>query len=389
MRVLITIPTAGSDGNDRLSGIFRYLGEHKPWEIRLPSSHLEFTARELSAMLKEGLDGVITSAKFDARIARMLTRAGIPVVAMHDSYMHRREAGANFRFVITDHVAIGRLAARHFLSLGRFACYGYVYDTERNRWGRARALGFLRGLSGFALDVRTFTPTANSLRIIGRKRFVKWISGLPRPLALFVTSDRLASQVVGFCNELGLGVPRDVAVLGVDNDRTFSASANIQLSTIEPDFPSAGYAAADMLDRLMAGETGIPRVRLFPPRRLIERDSTRPRPPSVSLVENAFAFIDANAAGSLSVEDVARHLRVSRQLLDLRFRELDRGTVAAAIRERRLAEVKRLLSTTDYTIRRIGVLCGFSNEFALKATFRRVCGETMSSFRLRTHRPSA
>ena len=380
MRVLITIPTAGSDGNDRLAGVFRYLGERGPWDLRLPSSHLPLTAEQLRGMLEEGLDGVITSARFDAASARLLTKERLPVVALHDSFMHRREVGANFHFALTDHVEIGRLAARHFLSLGRFATYAYVYDTERNRWGLARARGYERTLAGQGLVPKTFTPAANPLRIIDRLRFQRWIGRLPRPIALFVANDRLAAQAIGFCRELGLSVPADVAVLGVDNDRTFAAPAGIRLSTIEPDFPAAGFAAAEMLDRLMRHKGPVPRIRLFKPRRLIERDSTRPLPPSVRLVESALALIKSTT-GPLTVEDVARRLHVSRPLLDLRFRELGRGTVAAAIRARRLEEVKRLLSTTDDTIRRIGALCGFKNELALKNLFRKAVGQTMTSYR--------
>lgn len=381
MRVLMTIPTTGTDGNDRLAGVFRYLAEHGPWELRMPSTHLAFSADELSAMLAEGLDGVLTSARFDAASARLLTKARIPVVVLHDSYMHRREVGPNFRFALSDHVEIGRMAARHFLSLGQFAGYACLLDTERNRWGRARSLGFSRvlGRAGFAASV--YTPAANPFRIIDRARFLKWIRRQPRPLALFATNDRLAAQAVAYCREEGLSVPKDVAVLGVDGDRTFSAVANLALSTIEPDFPSAGYAAAEMLDRLMSGDPHVPRVRLFKPRRLIERDTTRPLPPAVRLVENALALIDANGAAPLTVEAVAQRLHVSRPLLDLRFRELGRGTVAAAIRRRRLDEVKRLLATTDYTIRRIGALCDFDSEFALKNLFRRTFGQSMSDYR--------
>lgn len=386
VRVLITIPTAGVDGNDRLSGIFRYLGENDSWDLRLPSSHLALTEEQLKAMLAEGLDGVLTSARFDPVFARLLTKAKIPVVALHDSYLHRREVGENFHFVLTDHVAVGRLAARHFLALGRFASYAYVYDTERNRWGRGRAYGFVRTLAQRGLSPKTFTPAVSPLRIIDRERFQKWIARLPRPIALFAANDRLASQAIGFCREMNLGVPADVAVLGVDNDRTFSAPAGIRLSTIVPDFPAAGFAAAEMLDQLMRRTGTVPRLRLFGPQRLIERDSTRPLPPSVRLVESALALIDSSD-GALSVEDVARRLHVSRSLLDLRFRELGRGTVAAAIRAHRVAEVKRLLATTDDTIRKIGARCGFANEFALKNLFRKSVGLTMSDYRRQSAKP--
>ena len=381
MRVLITIPTSGADGNGRLAGIFRYLGEGHPWELRLPSSHQEFTATRLARFLDDDIDGVITSAPFEPKAARLLTRAGIPVLALHDSYRHHCEVGGNFHFVLSDHVAIGRLAARHFLSLGHFASYGYVADTERNRWGKARAIGFERELKTHRIVPHVFTPSLNHNRTLSARPFARWLNALPRPLALFAANDRIAAQVAGVCQGLSLAVPNDVGILGVDNDETVSAAAGIRLSTIEPDFESAGYAAARTLDQLMAGRSRVAKAQLFPPRRLIERDSTRALSPSVRLVEDALAFIDAHASTDIKVTDVADHLKVSRPLLDLRFRQLKRGTVAGAIRRRRLQEVRRLLLETDYTIRQIGGICRFGNELSLKNLFRREFGISMSQYR--------
>ena len=156
------------------------------------------------------------------------------------------------------------------------------------------------------------------------------------------------------------------------------------LSRVEDVFLREETLAAEVeiaIDRPMKTTEFADELNALKDRELIERDTTRPLPPAVRLVENALALIDANGAAPLSVEDVARRLHVSRPLLDLRFRELGRGTVAAAVRRRRLDEVKRLLATTDYTIRRIGSLCDFENEFALKNLFRRTFGQSMSDYR--------
>lgn len=379
-RVLMAIPSSGSDGKDRLIGIFRYLSEGRFWDVILPSSHLEFTAKQLGEIISGGIDGAIISAHFDAAMAKILSKAGIPTVLMHDSWIHRSESGENFRFAITNHVQVGRIAARHFLSLGRFAAYAFLGDTERNRWGLARRKGYELALAAHGKTCSVFTPTSSPLRLLSRERFCKWMSSRPKPLALFAASDRMAVQAITFCHGLGLRIPDDVAVLGVDNDETLVLSCEPRLSSIAPDFPSAGYAAAKMLDDMMSG-LRVAKVRLFGVRELVERASTSFLPPSVKLVEDALAFIASCDLKDLSPESVARHLRASRPLLDLRFRELKRGTVASAIRTRRLDEVTRLLRETDFTIRRIGAICGFANERSLKNIFRHAFGIPMTDYR--------
>ena len=99
------------------------------------------------------------------------------------------------------------------------------------------------------------------------------------------------------------------------------------------------------------------------------------------MIQRALAFIERNAARKVTVPDVARHLKVSRSLLDLRFRELQRETVHDAIVRIRLEEVRRRLRATDDTIDRVSSDCGLGSPNTLKALFRRRFGQTMSEWR--------
>lgn len=381
--VLLSIPSSGADGMDRLTGIFRYLGEGRSWNVILPSTHLQLTAESLKQILSSGLDGAIIASRYDAEIARLLARAAIPTILMHDSWMHRSHVGPSFRFALTDHIAVGRLAARHFLSLGRFAAYGFIGDTERNRWREGRRIGFLRQLKQRGLTARVFTPPPSSLRLLDRKRFCLWLKAQRIPLALFAASDRIAVQAIGYCRTLGLNVPKDVAVLGVDNDATLISSCTPRLSSILPNFTEAGYAAAHMLETILSGRK-TPQTMLFAPIKLIERASTAPTSPGAKLVEDARAYIAAHATEGLTPEALSTALHVSRALLDLRFRESRQESIAKVIKKRQLEEVSRLLRTTDYPARKIGRLCGFENERSLKNIFKRAFGTTMTAYRSRT-----
>ncbi len=47
---------------------------------------------------------------------------------------------------------------------------------------------------------------------------IRWLSALPRPVALMTTNDEIGWKMVHLCQEAGLKVPDDCAVVGVDND---------------------------------------------------------------------------------------------------------------------------------------------------------------------------
>jgi len=380
--VLVAIPSSGADGKNRLAGIFRYLSEGRFWNITLPSTHVELTVDFIRKSISEGLDGAIVSTRYDAEIAQALARDRIPTILMHDSWMHRPHVGPNFHFALTNHVAVGRLAARHFLSLGRFATYGFVGDTERNRWGRARRIGFKRELRRHSFSVVNFTSAYSPLCLLDRNRFSAWLKSKETPFALFAANDRIAVQAIACCRELDISVPRDVAVLGVDNDETLIGACEPRLSSIVPNFAAAGYEAARKLEDILSGKH-VSRVTLFDPLKLVERASTAPLSPSVKLIEDACDYIAAHATEGLTPSQVAARLHVSRPLLDLRFRERGQGTVSQAIRTRQLAEVTRLLRETSLSARQIGRLCGFANERSLKNIFKRAFNTTMLAYRNR------
>ena len=116
-------------------------------------------------------------------------------------------------------------------------------------------------------------------------------------------------------------------------------------------------------------------------RTIVRRESTAETSPAGKLVQKALAYIQRNALRGISVDDVARHLKASRRLVDLRFRELQNTTIGESIIRIRLDEVKRLLQMTNMPIDQIAARCGYENPNYLKNLFRRRYAMSMSAFR--------
>lgn len=385
-RVIIAIPTSGQVGRDQISGVFAHLDRSFIWDIRLFSDHFELTSQILKEELAKGLAGVLTSDPYTPDVARLLTEAQIPVVAAHDSYLGKPETGSNFKFTLMDNVAIGRRAAEYFKSLGRFSSYAFICDAEENTWSKEREHGYRSALQGHSRQVSSFfSQPAVPPRELPSDKLGKFLSSLNPPVAVFAANDSYAIQVLNVCHHLGLKVPEQISVLGVDNDTVASSRAPIALSSIEPDFRAEGQAAAATLAALLADGNGhkrrLPRVQRFGICRIVERASSTPLSPSAKLVEDALAYIAEHGLEPISPASIAARLRVSRPLLDLRFRQIRNDTVSNAIRAHRLNEVRRLLKTTDLPISRIASDCGFRNENHLRNLFRKTYGLSMRAYR--------
>ena len=93
------------------------------------------------------------------------------------------------------------------------------------------------------------------------------------------------------------------------------------------------------------------------------------------------SFIRHNAIKGIGAADVARHLRVSRRLCDLRFRECYGDSILEAILKMRFNELKRRLVSSNIRIGKITAACGFACESHAKRAFKKRFGMSMRDWR--------
>ena len=93
----------------------------------------------------------------------------------------------------------------------------------------------------------------------------------PRPDAVFCFSDQLAFEIIGSCEEYGIRVPEELAVVGY-SDLPNASLLKVSLSTIRQPRSLIGRAAAEMLLARMEQKDQTPQINL--PVVLIVRQST-------------------------------------------------------------------------------------------------------------------
>ena len=369
-----------------LDGVLEYAAGHGlSWEVE--ALQMEQTDTMRLALETQRPDGVITGFCSDPNLA-LLSRTAMPTVFLRYYDVEPSAGRRRLSVFRLDFGEIGRAAARHFFAQGGYRSFGFVEATRDPSWSRQRGDAFLavaegRGRPVFRYSTLSGTYQAAFARPSELITLAEWLKALPKPAAVFAGQDERARDTILACREAGLEVPRSVAVMGVNNDEFTCRHIYPNLSSVEMDGAALGRAAAEELRRLMDGGRPARRDFQVPPLGVVARASSAPPSPGGPLVQRALDWIEEHACEGAGAADVAKALRVSRSLLDLRFRELRSGTLLGAILDRRLREVARLLRETDDSIENICGAAGFGEPAGLRRLFRRRHGCSMREWRRR------
>ncbi len=373
--VIVQVKLLYASGRSVLSGILGYLAEGHPWRIRLLQTSDELTESVVQQAEESGVDGMIITLPGTSGAMARLAKSSIPTVFMNvdDEALRRR---GNAAFLLSDNAAIGRECARHLLSCGKFASFAYIHMTaEVADWSQARADAFRKTLAPTGRPFAEYAARNTVGDDADNRDLTDFLVSLPKPAGVMAAFDARAAHVLNVCSSAKLAVPRQIAVIGVDNDEFIDNYSAPSLSSVLPDFGGGGRRAAELLEDLMAGRGGqTPRETHIPVKKVVVRESTRHLPPATTLVENALAFIQAQVSEGVTPSEVVRHLGVSRRLAELRFQELRGETIRATIEKERLDRVKRLLRMSSRPIGRIAEETGFKSVDRLSRLFKQRTG---------------
>ena len=378
-RVIVVMDMSAFAGKEKLSGILDFRGEGRIWEIQLMCADEGLTAERLRQARRDGIDGCILLCFPTTEQLRCIFRSGIPFVVETDNRLLDglpRQAAA----ISLDTETLAKAAAEHFTAQHVFRDFGYVGDKDGSFWSNDRQRAFVRQMKERGHDCRTIPVTS--------RRLGAWLKSLAKPAALLAANDETAARVLCTARREGLETPKDIALLGIDDNAAFCDP--LALDSIAIDLRAGGRRAAKLLERILRKRLPIrPAVNYYGITGIGARGSSVRVGAAFELVRSALAFIDERACSGIGVDDVVLHLGVSRRLADLRFREALGSTIADCIRNRRLREAKRLLSETDTPIADIANAVGISNANHLKNIFLRHVGITMRAFRKASHRRTA
>jgi len=375
--VAILIETSRAYGRGLIRGIARYNRENGNWLTYFQPHGLG--APPPPWLMRWTGDGII--ARIDnQKTARAIAKVKIPIVNLRSTVPNLQ-----FPFIGADNEEVARLAAEHLLERGfqHFGFCGYRrrfhpgFDTRQDR--------FQQLVEKAGCCCNTFSLSRGIRRPLTweheQERIGKWIESLPKPVGIMAVNDDRGLQVLDACRRIGVKVPDEAAVIGVDNDEYLCSLSIPPLSSIEVNSEQTGYRAAVLLDRLMSGKRPPKKTLKIQPRGVITRRSTDVLATDDVEVVNAVRYIRIHACRPINGEDVASFMKVSRTYLEPRIRAVLGRTIHQEIARVRIARAKELLSTTAMPIKKIAQNSGFKTVQYFTRIFLQKTGQTPAGFR--------
>lgn len=206
-------------------------------------------ADRVRTLVAQGVDAVVlVGGQHDGEVVGFLTAKGIPFV---NTWTLAPEAPC----VGFDNIWVGRQLADYLMDLGHTDIGVIAGVTRNNDRAEARVEGIRQALAGRGLNLPKERMIERPYKILeGQLGLRALMAQPPRPTAIICGNDILAFGAMIECQKLGLKVPEDVSIAGID-DMEFAAQLHPPLTTVRVPADQIGARAADYLLARLAGES--------------------------------------------------------------------------------------------------------------------------------------
>ena len=382
-KVAVVVPWHGY-GRHILLGVSKFVHDHPNWVLHLIQSDSPVLEKDIREWNPDG----IISGMLDTQTGAFqfhYERPWVSILTQPDD--------PSVPFVTMDEDAVSRIAAEYYIDR-KFIHFAFLGNSEHEfSTQRAEAFEYALKEQGFSCSIMLY-PTKvygiNKKKRISIDRLkAKWLEDLPKPVAVFACDDWEAFQLIQFCRQQGVRVPEEVAVMGVGNDELLCNISNPPMSSIRMPVERVGYDAAVLLEEILSGKKRVEKKRFLPPSGMVSRQSTDVMQVGDPVVAKALQFIQDHVSEPIKVEDLLRHVFISRTLLERKFRSELGRTPLVEIRRQRIRRARQLLSDTTLSMNEIAEASGFSSDIRLSTVFKELTGMSPSAFRREVKAPAS
>lgn len=224
-------------------------------------------------LLRKRLDAVVAVAlNLDKQETEQLLSTGIPVVGVGGPL-------AGVSTISIDEFDAGRRATEHLIGLGHRKVAHVGGENEQDRYFRTsgdRRSGYLQAMKSADLLVNPAWLLTSDYSFNDAYQQAKNLLADPvnRPTAIFSASDEMAAGVILAARDLGLSVPGNLSVIGID---AHPIGQSFGLTTLDQHAHDQGVHAVESILDQLAGTSAEPTNNVLPTNFLV-RSSTAPPP---------------------------------------------------------------------------------------------------------------
>jgi LacI family transcriptional regulator len=233
-------------------------------------TELDTVTEQMSAILSNArVDGFILTPPItdNAEVMDLLEARNTPYIRIAPTSFPGRS-----KALMIDDAAAASEIARHLWDLG-FRRFGIVNGPAEHGAAITRRAGFLSALNALG-NTFAIAESYGGFTFDGGIAAGRALLASPEPpTAIFAANDDSAAGVISAASQMGLNVPRDVAVAGFD-DSWIAQSVWPNMTTVYQPIEEMAHAAAEMLIERNGADGAASSIVL--PYRLVLRDSTGP-----------------------------------------------------------------------------------------------------------------
>ncbi|MBR3086094.1 MAG: substrate-binding domain-containing protein [Kiritimatiellae bacterium] len=298
-------------------------------------------------------------------------RARIPIVRLNRDADEKYPGSVE---VHGDSVSFAEMAARELLRSG-YSHYAFAPWHENDSWNRERHDAFRHFVT---MAGQTFHQFPRQLTLSDTAHladiYAPWLESLPKPCGIFAANDTAGESVLWACSRVGIAVPAQIGVCGVDNLESICEYTRPTLSSIRRDLETEGRVAAELLAEWMGHPSRPPKSRVVPGLSLVRRASTRFYSLRDWRVAEAQEWIRLHGCEEgVTPRRVVAQMKVSRTTADRLFRSTAGHSILSEIqgvRMERAMEMLRAGKPADI----VAAECGFASTLDFRRVFRRIVG---------------
>lgn len=374
-RIMLLLNAGRQYSRALLAGIARYSRVKGQWSFMRPPPFWEAgKVDSVSKFVRQAKpDGIIMGEQADMQ---KILSLDIPTV-VSNYYSRRIDGPVN---IVTDHQAVGRMAAEHLMACAftRFAYCGY----ETMFWSSDRQEGFQSSLADNGHEAIIYKPGNRPARD-NETSLARWIEHLPKPIGMMACIDERSQQIIEICRKLDIDVPGQMGIVGVDNDPLICELSSRPLSSVNVSAERGGFEAAERLAGMISRKRASRKPVVIHPTHVTQRFSTDIVNVGDPALREAVRFIREHAREPVDVDTVVQHVGMSRRSLERRFQgELGRS-IYREIRRVRVARIETYLVDTNLAISEIARELSFPHVDHFARYFRAETGESPAGFRKR------
>lgn len=207
---------------------------------------------DVQALIDRQVEAVLYATMYHRQVTLPPNLKGVPAVLIDST-----DRAGLVPSVVPDEVGGAMVAVTHLVEAGHRRI-GFLNNDDDVPATHERRIGYTRVLQQHGIPIdESLIVQAPSETLPGYVLAREVLARPDRPTALFCYNDRMAMGAYRAATELGLDIPRDLSIVGFDNQELIAANLFPGLTTVALPHYEMGVWAVETLVRLLHGDADL------------------------------------------------------------------------------------------------------------------------------------